>query len=115
MKKSLIISILIIIIPISVFARYKEEIAKVLSEIFELDYEKVLKKVITTKQNAFSLAETMVVLVILGIIAIVVIPALVKKQVETTNRTKIKKAMAAYESVINQINNALGVSFGLEE
>lgn len=29
MKKSLIISILIIIIPISVFARYKEEIAKV--------------------------------------------------------------------------------------
>ena len=44
-----------------------------------------------TKRAAFTLAETLIVLVILGIVASITIPAIVRRQMEAQNRAKIKK------------------------
>ena len=43
------------------------------------------------KNKAFTLAETLIVLVILGIIASITIPAVVRNQIEAQNRTRIRK------------------------
>ena len=51
----------------------------------------------------FTLAETMIVLVTLGIVVALTLPSLIRKQVETQNRTKIKKAMTTYEKAFNQM------------
>ena len=55
------------------------------------------------KITAFTLMETLITVVILGIIAVIVVPNLINRQVENANRTKVKKAMAAYEKAINFI------------
>ena len=55
------------------------------------------------KQLAFTLAETMIVIVVLGIIATLTIPALVNKNKESVAKTKVRKAMAAYESALNKM------------
>ena len=58
----------------------------------------------TQKQKtAFTLTETLITVVILGIVAAILVPNLINRQVENTNRTKVKKAMAAYEKTINFI------------
>ena len=51
----------------------------------------------------FTLAETMITLVILGIVATLVVPGLVRKNTERINRTKVRKAMSQYETVLNKI------------
>ena len=43
----------------------------------------------------------MITVVILGIVAVIVVPNLINRQVENANRTKVKKAMAAYEKALN--------------
>ena len=53
--------------------------------------------------HAFTLAETMIVLVILGIVAAITVPALVRNQMDAQNRTRIKKAMTVYDMAINKI------------
>lgn len=53
--------------------------------------------------QAFTMAETLIVVIVLGIIAMMVIPGLVIKQRESINRSKVRKAMAFYEFVINRI------------
>ena len=55
------------------------------------------------KIEAFTLAETMIVIVVLGIIATLTIPALVNKNKESVAKTKVRKAMAAYESALNKM------------
>ena len=45
----------------------------------------------------------MIVLVVLGIVAALMIPSLIRKQAETANRTKLKKAMTTYEKAFNQM------------
>ena len=63
------------------------------------------------KKKAFTLAETLITLTILGVVAAITIPSLIQKYLEATNRTKVKKAMAAYEKVIRQLiveNNITG-------
>ena len=55
------------------------------------------------KKAAFTLAETLIVLVILGVVAAITIPALVRNQMEAQNRTRIKKAMTVYDMLINKI------------
>ena len=47
---------------------------------------------------AFTLAETMVVLVVLGIVASITIPALVRRQADAQNRTRLRKAMTVYDT-----------------
>ena len=54
------------------------------------------------KYNAFTLAETLIVLVILGIIASITIPAVVRRQMEANNRARIKKSMTVYDTAINK-------------
>ena len=58
---------------------------------------------IKNKKTAFTLAETLVTVVILGIVAAILVQNLINRQVENANRTKVKKAMAAYEKAINFI------------
>ena len=69
------------------------------------------------KKTAFTLAETMIVIVVLGIIATLTIPALVNKNKESVAKTKVRKAMAAYESAINKmiIENDLKSDTALNE
>ena len=55
------------------------------------------------KNKAFTLAETLIVLVILGIIASITIPAVVRRQIEAQNRTRIKKAMTVYDMLLSKI------------
>ena len=55
------------------------------------------------KKIAFTLAETLIVLVILGVVAAITIPTLVKRHQETSNKAKIKKAMTAYEAALSKI------------
>ena len=55
------------------------------------------------KKKAFTLAETLITLTILGVVAAITIPAMIQKYIEATNRTKVKKAMAAYEKAIWQM------------
>ena len=54
-------------------------------------------------RKGFTLAETMIVLVILGIIASITIPAVVRRQIEAQNRARIKKAMTVYDTAISKI------------
>ena len=55
------------------------------------------------EKRAFTLAEVLITLSILGVVAAITIPSAIIQQSEKANKTKIKKAMAAYEKVINQM------------
>ena len=59
--------------------------------------------IFSKEATAFTLAETMIVLAILGVVAAITVPALVRHHVEAQNRTKIKKAMTVYDMAINKI------------
>lgn len=52
--------------------------------------------------KAFTLAEVLITLVILGLVAAMVIPSTVRRSTETANITKIKKAMATYDRVMSE-------------
>ena len=54
-------------------------------------------------KKAFTLAETLIVLVILGVVAAITIPALIRRQVESSNRTRIRKAITVYDTAINKM------------
>ena len=54
-------------------------------------------------KKAFTLAETMIVLVILGVVAAITIPALVRNQIDSQNRTRLRKAMTVYDTAINKM------------
>ena len=53
--------------------------------------------------KAFTLAETMIVLVVLGIVAAITIPALVRNQMDAQNRTRLRKAMTVYDTAISKM------------
>ena len=55
------------------------------------------------QQKGFTLAETLITLTILGVVAAITVPMLINKQMEAANRTKVKKAMATYEKALNQM------------
>ena len=55
------------------------------------------------KNAAFTLAETLITLTILGVVAAITVPSLINKQTESANRTKLKKAMAVYEKALSQM------------
>ena len=54
-------------------------------------------------EKGFTLAETLITLTILGVVAAITVPSLINKYSESANRTKLKKAMAAYEKALNQM------------
>ena len=55
------------------------------------------------KIAAFTLAETLITLSILGIVAAITIPVLIGRQVDSQNRSKLRKSMTAYEKAVNQM------------
>ena len=61
------------------------------------------KNIVCEKQGAFTLAETLITLAILGVVAALAIPQLVRSQVDKANKVKIQKAMAVYEKFISQM------------
>ena len=55
------------------------------------------------KKKGFSLSETIIVSIVLGIIATITIPNIVSRHKTSINRTKVKKAMAKYDHIINNM------------
>ena len=72
---------------------------------------------INFKKEGFTLAETLITLTILGVVAAITVPMLINKQTEAANRTKLKKAMAVYEKALNQmiINRINNYSYGKDQ
>ena len=60
--------------------------------------------------KGFTLAETLITLTILGVVASITIPYLIQKYIEATNRVKVKKAMAAYEKALDQMAVENGIT-----
>ena len=52
-------------------------------------------------KSAFSLAEVLITLAILGVVAALTIPTLVNRQSDLMAMTKIKKSISNYFSIIN--------------
>ena len=57
------------------------------------------------KKYAFTMAEVISVLVILGIVAIITIPNIYKKVTEKVKKVKIEKALSVYHSAISEISH----------
>ena len=77
---------------------------------------------ITNTKKGFTLAETLITLTILGVVAAITIPMLIGRQQEAANRTKVKKAMEVYEKALNNMiiendlkTNAAIIAFGEEK
>ena len=60
-------------------------------------------------KKAFTLAEIIVVIVILGLTAMIVLPPLVRKQIENAKRVKLKRIMEVYDYVLNKITVENGI------
>ena len=60
-------------------------------------------QLLKVKKEGFTLAEVLITLSILGVVAAITVPSLINKQTESANRTKVKKAMAAYEKALTQM------------
>ncbi len=58
---------------------------------------------INSYNNGFTLAETLIVVVILGTIAVLTIPSVIRKHMEAVARTKIKKSMSVYDMAIQKM------------
>ena len=56
-----------------------------------------------SKRRAFTVAETLSVLVLLGVIAAIMIPTMALKYRESVRRTQLKSALATYKQVIGQM------------
>ena len=56
-----------------------------------------------TKKNAFTLAEILSVLIILGVVAAITIPTTLKRTTDRQNRTRLAKAVSAYDSLIQKV------------
>ena len=68
-------------------------------------------------KNAFTMSETLIVIVVLGIIAMLTLPNVYKKYLESVKRLKIKKAMKVYDFAVTKmtIENDLKSSSALQE
>ena len=57
------------------------------------------EKLLPTSKKAFTLAEVLITLSILGVVAALTIPTLVNRQSDLAAQTRLKKAISAYEDV----------------
>lgn len=76
---------------------------KTLSAPTEFERRRSSKYLKNVKKVAFTLAEVLITLTILGVIAAITVPTLISKQNESANRVKLRKAMAVYEKALNDI------------
>lgn len=53
--------------------------------------------------NSFTLSEAIIVLVVLGIVASLTVPAVIKRQIQASNRAKIKKSIKVFDLVMNKM------------
>ena len=69
------------------------------------------------KNKAFTVAETMIVLVIMGTLFTIIIPSTLNHHRENINRVKIKKSMAFYEVVFKKlvVDNAIMTDSGFSK
>ena len=56
-----------------------------------------------SRPSGFTLAETLIALTVLGIVAAITVPQLVRRQIEAANRAKLKKVMTIYDGFINRV------------
>ena len=57
----------------------------------------------TGRKAAFTLAETIIALTVLGIVAAITVPQVVRRQIEAANRAKIKKVMTIFDFLMNKL------------
>lgn len=55
-------------------------------------------------KKGFTLAEVLIALLIIGIIAIITVPSIIQKNREAQRRTKLSKAMAVYDTAISKLS-----------
>ena len=54
-------------------------------------------------KRAFTLAEVTITVAILGLVAAIIVPNLIRREIYNTKRIKIKKALAAYDRAVNNM------------
>ena len=54
-------------------------------------------------KKSFTLSELIIVITVIGIIAVLVVPQLIRRQMEIAKRTKLKKAMTVYDFMMNKM------------
>ena len=59
--------------------------------------------IVNGKNRAFTLAETLIVIAVLGIVAMLTVPNVIKQHMEAVARTKIKKSMTVYDMAITKM------------
>lgn len=60
-------------------------------------------------KKGFTLAEVLVTLAILGVVAAITIPSITRNNLEKRNRVKIRKALASYESLVEKASIEYGL------
>ena len=66
------------------------------------EMKKELKWVKNIKKG-FTLAEVLITLTILGVVAAITVPSILQNQQQSANKTKVKKAIAVYENALEQM------------
>ena len=76
-------------------------------EVIQTNISGLPRKIFDFSRNdrkaGFTLAETLIVVAVLGVIAMLTIPNLIKNQIEAQHRTKVKKSMTVYDLALSKI------------
>lgn len=67
-----------------------------------------------SKKSAFTLAETLIALAIIGIVAVMTIPALLVSKEKTENMTRLKKAYTSFNQALTKLTDDYGCAGNLE-
>ena len=70
--------------------------------------ELIMGKNINAKKG-FTLAETLITLVILGVVAAIVVSSILNPSSEKQNKVKIRKALASYEKLVQKVSIEYGL------
>ena len=67
-----------------------------------------------SKKSAFTLAETLIAMAIIGIVAVMTIPALLVSKEKTENMTRLKKAYTSFNQALTKLTDDYGCAGNLE-